>query len=145
MTRAQRGYSLIEVLVAFAVLALALTLLLGTLSNAGRQVRWSDEAGRAAMHARSLLDANTSAVVLATGRSEGVFEDGRYRWVLDIADFRDPDPALQTRRQADPGAARLLQLDLTVRWGEGEDPRRRLHLTSLRLARPQPGATVSLQ
>lgn len=51
----QRGYTLIEVLVAFSVLALGLTLLLGTLSGATRQVRWSADAGRAALHAQSLI------------------------------------------------------------------------------------------
>ena len=57
MTRTrQRGYTLIEVIVAFAILALGLTLLLGTLSGAARQVRWADEAGRASLHAQSLLD-----------------------------------------------------------------------------------------
>ena len=38
----QGGYSLIEVIVAFALLALALTLLLGTLSGATRLQRFAD-------------------------------------------------------------------------------------------------------
>ncbi|MBW8810817.1 MAG: prepilin-type N-terminal cleavage/methylation domain-containing protein, partial [Lysobacter sp.] len=33
----QRGYTLLEVIVAFALLAMALTLLLGTLSGAAKQ------------------------------------------------------------------------------------------------------------
>src|SRR3546814_2829814 len=52
----ERGYTLVEVLVAFAILALALTLLLGTLSGAARQVEWSGQAGRAALHAQSMLE-----------------------------------------------------------------------------------------
>ena len=47
MRRAQTGFTLIEILVAFAVLALGLTLLLGTLSGASRQVRQGGDAGRA--------------------------------------------------------------------------------------------------
>ncbi|MFL7980276.1 prepilin-type N-terminal cleavage/methylation domain-containing protein, partial [Xanthomonas vasicola] len=43
----QRGYTLIEVIVAFALLALALSLLLGSLSGAARQVRAADESTRA--------------------------------------------------------------------------------------------------
>src|SRR5690606_27083210 len=62
-----RGYTLIEVLVAFAVLALALTLLLGTLSGATRQVRWSADAGRAALHAQSLVAQAGVGEVLAPG------------------------------------------------------------------------------
>ena len=52
----QRGYTLIEIIVAFAILALGLTLLLGTLSGATRQVRAAGDAGRAGLHAQSLLD-----------------------------------------------------------------------------------------
>src|SRR5690606_14129780 len=37
----QRGFTLLEVIIAFAVLALALTLLLGTLSGSAREVRAS--------------------------------------------------------------------------------------------------------
>ena len=48
---AQRGYTLIEVVVAFALLAFGLTLLLGSLTNATKQVRTSTDYGRAALHA----------------------------------------------------------------------------------------------
>src|SRR3546814_9469204 len=44
----ERGFTLLEVIIAFAVLALALTLLLGTLSGSAREVRASADAGRAA-------------------------------------------------------------------------------------------------
>ena len=77
-------------IVAFAILALALTLLLGTLSGAARQVRWADEAGRASLHAQSLLDTVGVGEALQPGHRDGRFEDGRYRWTLDVAPYRDP-------------------------------------------------------
>ena len=130
----QRGYTLIEVIVAFAVLALALTLLLGILSGATRQVRWADEAGRAALHAQSLLDQTGVGEALQPGQDEGEFEDGRYRWSLEVEPYRDPSsqPGAQP---VDPGAPQLLRLELLVQWGEG-GPRQRLQLQSLRLVRP---------
>lgn len=131
----QRGYTLIEVLVAFAVLAGALTLLLGILTGASRQVRWADEAGRAALHAQSLLDQVGFGESLQPGQREGDFEDGRYRWTLAIEPWRDP--AVPPPAVLDPGAPRLLRLQLDVRWGEG-GPRERLRLESLRLVTPDP-------
>jgi general secretion pathway protein I len=129
---AQRGYTLVEVIVAFGVLALGLVLLLGTLSGATRQVRNADEAGRAALHAQSLLDQVGVGQVLQPGRRDGEFEDGHYRWTLDVRPFREPGvppPALDT-----PGAPQLLELALTVHWGD--DARQRLQLRSLRLVAP---------
>lgn len=128
------GYTLIEVIVAFAILALALTLLLGTLSGAARQVRWADEAGRAALHARSLLDQTGVGETLRPGHSEGVFEQGRYRWSLEVTPYADrsrpPSPLV------DPAAPRLLQLALTVQWGRDDAPRDRLVVHGLRLVTP---------
>jgi general secretion pathway protein I len=131
-----RGYTLIEVIVAFAILALGLTLLLGTLSGAARQVRWADEAGRASLHAQSLLDTVGVGEALRPAHRDGTFEDGRYRWSLDVAPYRDPllPPAVTT----DLGAPRLLQVSLLVQWGRGDDPRQRLLLQSLRLVTPNP-------
>ncbi len=131
--RRQRGFTLIEVVVAFVLLALALTLLLGTLSRSARAVRLSVDETRAVLHAQSLLDQTGVGESLQPGALEGEFEQGRYRWALRIEPYIDP----QRPRNApfEPSAARLLQLALTVEWGEG-GPRQRLQLTTLRLVQP---------
>lgn len=162
MKRNARGFTLIEVIVAFAVLALALAIVLGTLSNASRQVRWSDDAGRAALHAQSLLDDTGVAETLVPGRSDGVFEDGRYRWTLDVAPWREPPAQGEAPQPVDPAAPRLLRLVLDVYWGEGravraangsrdagegdaaaDDARTHLHLESLRYVRPPDPVAVA--
>lgn len=129
--RRAHGYTLIEVIVAFALLALALTLLLGTLSGAVRQVRWSTDAGRAALHAQSLLDQLGVGEPLRPGVREGEFEDGRYRWSLEVEPWTEPgEPPPDA---AAPAAARLFELRLAVQWAAG-GPRERLQLSTLRLA-----------
>lgn len=129
----QRGYTLLEVVVAFSILAVALTVLLGALSGGTRQVRWSADAGRAALLAQSLLDQTGVGEVLQPGRNEGDFEDGRYRWSLEVEPYvdrdRPPSPVV------DAGGPQLLRLQLTVTWGEG-GPRDRLQLSTLRLVQP---------
>lgn len=133
--KGQRGYSLLEIVVAFGVLAAALSLLLGALAGGTRQVRWAADSGRAALHAQSLLDEVGVGEVLAPGRRDGEFAGGRYRWVLDVAPYADTDrpPA----PPGDPFAPRLLQLRLQVTWGEG-GPREQLQLHTLRLVQPDP-------
>lgn len=129
----QRGYTLLEVIVAFAVLALALTLLLGSLSGGTRQIRWSADAGRAALLAQSLLDQTGVGEALQPGRSSGELEAGRYRWSLEVTPY--DDPAVSTSPVRDAFAPRLLRLQLTLAWGEG-GPRDQLRLSTLRLVAP---------
>ena len=135
--RRQRGFTLIEVLVAFAVLALALTMLLGTLSGATRQVRWSADAGRAALHAQSLLADTGVGEALQPGRRDGELDGGRYRWQLEVAPYTDPLRPAPVGE--DPFAPRLLQLRLVVAWGEGGRGER-LQVDSLRLVQPDANA-----
>lgn len=132
----QRGFSLVEVIVAFVLLAGALTLLLGAMTRATRQVRDADVGGRAALHAQSLLDQVGVGVPLEPGTSEGVLEDGRYRWTLQVADWTDHDPAMAAGavRVLEPGEPRMLEIELVVAWGEGDAERLQLH--SLRWVRP---------
>ena len=125
-----RGFTLIEVIIAFALLALALTLLLGSMSGAAKQIRHADDAGRATLHAQSMLTQLGVGEALQPGRSDGELDNGRYRWSLVITPFVDPlkpaAPAL------DVSAPRLLHVDLAVGWGESAG--QQLHWQSLRLA-----------
>jgi general secretion pathway protein I len=131
--KAQRGYTLIEVVVAFALLAFAMTMLLGSLTNATKQVRVSNDFGRAALHAQTLLDQAGVGEALTVGQREGQFEDGRYRWNMQVMPFRDP--AAPPGQGQVLGAPQLLQLELTMQWGKG-GPRETLRLQSLRLVTP---------
>ena len=131
--RHQRGYTLIEVVVAFALLAFGMTLLLGSLTNATKQVRVSNDAGRAALHAQTLIDQAGVGEALAVGQRDGEIEDGRYRWDMNVAPFRDP--TAPPRQDQILGAPQLLQMELTVRWGDG-GPRETLRVQSLRLVTP---------
>ena len=127
------GFTLIEIIVAFAVLALGLTLLLGTLSGATRQVRQAGAAGRAALHAQTLLAEHASALQ-GPANDDGELEDGRYRWTLRATPWTDP-AARDGGMPGDPGAARLLHVQLDIEWAEG-GPQQRLQVSSLRLALP---------
>ncbi|MGV8941768.1 MAG: type II secretion system protein XpsI [Lysobacter sp.] len=130
--RSQQGYTLIEVIVAFALLAAALTLLLGTLSGATRQVRWSGDAGRATLHAHSLLDTVGIVEPVKAGERQGDFDEGRYRWSLRISRWEDPEPAPRRHEPESPESQVLYELDLDVRWGDG-GARERLQWQTLRL------------
>jgi len=126
----QRGYSLLEVIVAFAVLALALTLLLGSLSGASRQIKQADLRSRAVLHAQSLLAVTGVVEPLQDGERSGEWEDGRYRWQLQVAPYQEP------RTDALPVAdtiagPRLAQLTLQVSWGDTDADR--MQWRSLRL------------
>ena len=123
----QDGFSLIEVIVAFALLAGALTLLLGTLSGAARQVRDSQLHSRAALYAQSLLAVQGVEAPLQTGHRDGAFEDGRFHWAIDVRPYLDPHAAAAASQ---PSATALLQLDLQLHWGDA--PAEQLHWRTLR-------------
>jgi general secretion pathway protein I len=129
--RSQRGYTLIEVIVAFALLALALTLLLGSLSNAARQVHWADRAGRATLYAQSLLDQAGVGEALKAGSRNGTFEEGRYRWTLVVRPQLDPGSGLVA---ATVDGSQLFELELDIDWGESAPEH--LRVRTLRLSRP---------
>jgi general secretion pathway protein I len=130
MRRHARGYTLIEVIVAFALLALALTLLLGSLSNAARQVHWADGAGRATLHAQSLLDQVGVGEALQAGTRHGSFDNERYHWTLAIKPFVDP---VTGKPAATADGAQLFQVDLAMEWGASAAQHMDVH--TLRLSR----------
>ncbi|RMH90861.1 prepilin-type N-terminal cleavage/methylation domain-containing protein [Lysobacter pythonis] len=112
---AQRGFSLIEIVVAFALMALVLTTALAVSARAYRQVDWSGRAAEAAQWAQSLAD-EAEGRPLALGRESGSVGAGRYRWSREVGEYRDPDGLILS---AD-GQPRLWRSVLEVRWRDGE-------------------------
>ena len=127
--RLQHGFTLIEVIIAFALLSLALTLLLGSMSGAAKQIRNADDAGRATLHAQSLLAQIGSGEVLKPATRQGDFEGGRYHWVLEITPYLDPMKRVAT--VAAHSAPSLLRVKLVVSWGGAPD--QQLQWKTLRL------------
>lgn len=139
-----RGFTLLEVMLAFALLAVGLGLLLAIQSGGLRQVRQGALASEASLHAQSLLDSLGVLEPIETGRREGELDAGRFRWAMEISEVEDPAraavPALpgQPLIDADALAAapKLYRVVLDVAWGDVHGGPS-LRVVTLRARRPQ--------
>lgn len=125
----QRGFTLLEVLVAFVILSMMLGVILslGSLSL--------ESTSRAAQRQQALILAQSQlAVVLADaelvpGRRSGQFEDERFEWELEIRRFTFPEEdSLEEVSGPEP-----YEVELSVTW----EPQQRLTLNTLRLVHAQ--------
>jgi general secretion pathway protein I len=123
------GFSLIEVLVAFVILALTIGVLMRIFSGGLRNIGAAADYSRAVAIAESTLAAAGIETPLAVGETSGEAAPG-YAWRMRIEPAAPADPA-------EPGATPPLQLyrvDVTVSFGDPRRPRS-VRLTSLRVAR----------
>jgi general secretion pathway protein I len=134
-----RGFTLLEVLLAFVLLAAAMGLLVAMLSNGLRQVRQAQGETEASLYAQSLLDEVGRLEAIQPGKRQGEFAQGRYRYELEISEAEDPMPPAETAAPAVPittvGAPKLYRVALAVSWGTGQ-PAQRLRLVTLRARTP---------
>ena len=133
-----RGFSLLEVLVAFAILALTLAVVLQIFSTGLRAGVLSDEYARATALAESKFAEVGRLGPIQETTEEGVFDDV-YRWQLSI---NLPDWWDATERERLPVIP--YEIHLTVLW-PGPDRERSLRLSTLRVvAKPwKPFAPVA--
>jgi len=80
------GYTLIEVLVAFVILALALTVLLRIFSGGVRNVSVSSDYARAVLIAESRLASAGIEGVLSLGETSGI-ENERFEWTQTVQEY----------------------------------------------------------
>jgi general secretion pathway protein I len=127
--RKSRGFTLLEVLVAFTILAVALVALLRAFSSGLRGLDAAEAATAAVQHARSKMAEVGSVIPLEPGVEEGAFEDG-YQWRVVI----------EPHELGDAAAAETLpllpyEIEVTVTGGTGGGSRGgTVTLRSLRLA-----------
>jgi general secretion pathway protein I len=139
----ERGFTLLEVMLAFVLLAMLMGLAISAMSNGLRQVRRAQDQTRATLYAQSLLDGLGVLAPMAPGQRDGTFEAGRYRYRLDIRPTRDPAPiiAVPTAVTSATPTTVLYRVALQVEWGDAAAGQR-LNFTSLR-ARVAPVAGVA--
>jgi len=123
----QGGFSLLEVLVAFAILSLTLGVLMQVFSRAVNTTVLSGELSRAAALAEARLNAVGLEIPLEPGTFTGDPEDG-LEWQVSILPYELAGSAWEAPFTP-------FVVTAVARWGEGERTRE-LSLTSLRLGAP---------
>ncbi|MGZ8218212.1 prepilin-type N-terminal cleavage/methylation domain-containing protein [Methylomagnum sp.] len=129
----QAGFSLLEILVAFALLSLSLGVLLRIFGGAGRIAGTADEYSRAIIVAESLLASAGIEAPLQPGETNGSVDD-TYRWTLSVNPY-PVDEALAGTQQL---GFKPYWVELSVEWGDIDDPRA-FDLKTLRLLSDTPG------
>ena len=140
----QRGFSLLEVILAFTLLAVALGILVAILGGGLTQVRGAADASVATLHAQSLLDEVGVMEAIEPGRRAGDFDGGRYRWEMAVTEAQDPAPVAAADPNAPvvetvglqlPSAPLLYRIQLDMSWGE-DDLARTITFVTLRARTP---------
>ena len=124
--RRSRGYTLVEVLVAFVIMAMALTVLLRIFSGGVRKVAVSSDYAKAVLIAESRLATAGIDDTLAPGETDGI-ENGRFRWMRVVSDYEPSTDYNSTVR-----GLHAYHVTVTVSWPNGEKERR-VELSTVRV------------
>lgn len=112
LRRHARGFSLLEVIAAIMLLAIAFGALMEVAGGSIRLTQKASDYTQAALWARSALDTHFVLEPLQPGVTQGKF-DNRFRWRLQVTPWAVPNSA----PAGTPYAFKMYKLDLDVMWG----------------------------
>ena len=130
-TRRQSGFSLLELLVAFAIMAMSLGLLYRLAGGSARSVTDASVRQQAVALAQSILD--TQDAVGPKGWNEDG-ESAGFTWTVQSSPYPVGNVASTVTQ--------LHQIQLTVQWTAGTRPGKIELLTLLPQRKPRPGETL---
>lgn len=132
----EQGFSLLEILVAFAILSLSLGVLLRIFAGGGNLSKTADDYYKAVITAETLLTSLGVDAPLQPGVTQGMTETG-FRWTTTVTPY-PINPQLLGGQAGSPmmnNSTGFLPywVEVAIEWGPEEDPRA-FTLESLRLA-----------
>ncbi|MGZ5058329.1 MAG: type IV pilus modification PilV family protein [Methylobacter sp.] len=125
----QHGFSLLEILIAFSILALALGILLRIFSAGINTAGVAEEYTAAVQIAESVMAQTSAEGVLKPSEANGV-ENGKYHWQVSVSPFQFMAENLDVTTIA----AVLFKVKVVVSWGDGKADDRQVELITLKLA-----------
>jgi general secretion pathway protein I len=136
MPRDARGFSLLEILVAFIVLALAMTILMQIFSTSLNGATITDKYARATMIAESKLAAVGVEEILKEGGSSGSTDDG-FSWAVEVRPYveaiTDPNPANNPASYEQLLYVKLFEVVLSVSFDADDKKKRTVTLSKLQV------------
>ncbi|MFQ5893125.1 MAG: prepilin-type N-terminal cleavage/methylation domain-containing protein [Nitrospinota bacterium] len=136
MGRGEAGFTLMEVLVAIAIMGVSLVLIFSLFSQGLTALHIDEAYSTAVILAKSKMDEVDLLEELADGDEEGRYPGG-YRWRREVAETPGPHERPRERR------TRLYHIRVTVSWKDGPR-RRRVALETLRIGIPPKVRRVGL-
>ena len=118
MTRRQRGFTLIEIVIAFVLLSLILATSYQIFSTGMQRAGDLDDYSRALEIAQTQLAQAGVNETFDEGQTSGQSDDQRFRWTVSIAAFDDgTDPAKRVLATNFP-----IRIAVHVTWRSGTEP-----------------------
>jgi len=128
MARAQAGFTLVEVVVAFVMLTLVLSVGFEIFSKGMSRAGDLEERSQALDIARSQLAAAGMETVLQEGQAQGDSPDRKYHWTTTVSATQEGQPPNQPQ-----GAYLLWRVESRVDWMTGGGKPQSLVLSTLSL------------
>lgn len=124
----QKGFSLLEILIAFSILALSLGILLKIFSGGVNNAVVAEDYSAAVQIAESLMAKTGVETPLQTSQESGL-ENDKYNWLVEISPFEfNPENIDITNL-----TAVLFKVKVVVSWGDDNITARQVELTTLKL------------
>ncbi len=135
-TARNRGFTLLEVAIAMAILGVGVVTVLELFSAGLRVERNSEIRARAVMRARALLDQTLTIPEIAPGADRGEYGDG-YRWERRIREA--PEYMENGDQELDlQSALAMYEVEVSVLWQQTRDREGVYTVRTLRVAPPAP-------
>ena len=125
-----RGFTLLEVMLAFVIFALSFATVLEVMAGSMRSVKRASDDTEVALFAQSIIDLVGTEIPVEEGQFNGTGMD-RYQWQLDITLYESGDEDMGTEVLAEMSGVELYRVDLEIDWETGRR-QRDLHFSTLR-------------